>query len=79
LQLLKSGRCDAGIGVSNFLLLHLDRGCDVEINMADPAASHVLTNATAGSESEVMCLWVSLLVSVVVLVDGLLLMKEERR
>jgi hypothetical protein len=44
-----------------------------------PLLAHVLMNATAGSESEVMCLWVSLLVSVVVLVDGLLLMKEERR
>ena len=44
-----------------------------------PLLAHVLTNATAGAGSEVMCLWVSLLVSVVVLVDGLLLMKEERR
>jgi hypothetical protein len=42
-----------------------------------PLLAHALTNAMAGSE--VMCLWVSLLVSVVVLVDGLLLMKGERR
>jgi uncharacterized membrane protein len=42
-----------------------------------PLLAHALMNATAGSE--VMCLWVSLLVSVIVLVDGLLLMKGERR
>ena len=39
-----------------------------------PLVAHVLLNATAGEGN----IWVSLAVSVLVIVDGLILMKEER-